>query len=128
MAESAVATVKGGFWEQYGSTVTQVQGTGALRRHIARMLSRKGVQDLRARMTALDGVAAGANATKTQPRVEPNVELGGKRTIETETLINRNTTAADIVVIEADVNTYSTRTTFGASPPANLDGNPLGTR
>lgn len=126
--ENAVATVKGGLFEQYGNTLAQVQGTGSKRRAVAQALATKGLLDLRARMSALDGVIAGSPATKTYTRVEANVELGGVRAIETQTLINRNTTAGDVTVIEGDINTFRTKTTFGANPPANLDGNPLGTR
>lgn len=128
MAENAVATVKGGLFEQYGSTLSQIQGTGSKRRIAAQALGTKGLRDLRARMTALDGVAAGATASKTNTRVEANVEMGGVRVIETETLINRVTIAGDSTIIEADINTLTTKTTFGSSPVANLDGNPLGTR
>jgi hypothetical protein len=126
--ESAVATVKGGFFEQYGSTLSQIHGIGSARRRAAQALATKGLLDLRARMSALDGVVPGSAATKTYTRVVAAEELGGVRAIETQTLINRNTTAADVTMIEADINTYRTRNTFGANPPANLDGNPLGTR
>lgn len=126
MAENAVATVKGGLYEQYGTTLTQIQGTGPARRRIRMWLASKGLRDLRARMTALDGVAAGAAALKVNARVEANVELGGVRAIENETLINRVTVAGDTTIIEGDINTYTTKTTMAS--PANLDGNPLGTR
>jgi hypothetical protein len=79
-------------------------------------------------MSVLDGAAAGSAALKTITRVEPNVELGGARVIETVNLVNRNTAAGDTTEIEATINAYTTKTTFGASPVANLDGNPLGTR
>lgn len=123
------ATVLGGFFEQNGvSTLTNMTTRGAPRRKAAQALDGKGTFDIRARMTALDGVAPGATALKTNTVVEANVELGGLRAITTETLINRATTAGDVTNIEATINTLSTKTTFGASPPANLDGNPLGTR
>lgn len=128
MAESAVATVLGGFFSQYSPTLTQIKGKSPQRRRAAQALAKQGVMDLRARMTALDGVAAGANATKNYTRVVASTELGGARAIETIALINRNTVVADTTMIEHDINTLSVNTTFGASPPANLDGNPLGTR
>lgn len=127
MAMSAVATVKGGFFEQYGSTLSQVATTSSPRRRVSQYLGDKGMLDLRARMVALDGVVAGSNATKTVARVAAAEDLSGLRAIETETLINRNTTAADVTEINK-VLSLSSKTTFGASPPANLDGNPLGTR
>lgn len=128
MAENAIATVLGGFWSQYAPTLSQIQGTGSARRRAAQALNHKGVYDLRARMTALDGVAPGAAATKNYTRIVAAEDLSGVRAIETQVLINRVTVAGDVTIIEADINTFSTKTTFGASPPANLDGNPLGTR
>lgn len=128
MSANAVATVLGGFWAQFSPTLTQISGDAPQKHKIAQLLGKKSLLDLRARMTALDGVAPGANATKNYTVVQANVELGGLRAIDTQVLINRNTTAADVTEIETDVNTYSTNTTFGANPPVNLDGNPLGTR
>lgn len=128
MAGPAVATVLGGFFAQFSPSYTQIQGTGPARRRAASALAQKGLLDLRARMTALDGVAPGALATKNYTRVAAVEDLSGVRAIETQVLINRVTTAADVTEIEADINTLRTKTTFGASPPANLDGNPLGTR
>ena len=129
MSISFSATVPGGLFEQNGVPVlTNMTTRGHRRRSAAQALDAKGAWDIRARMTALDGVAPGATAAKTNTVVEANVELGGARNITTETLINRATTAADVTHIEATVNTFSSKTTFGANPPANLDGNPLGTR
>ena len=129
MSISYTATVAGGFFEANGVASLSNMSTRGNRRRIAgQALDGKGTFELRARMTALDGVAPGANATKTFTVVEANSELGGLRAITTETLINRATTAADVTHIEATVNTFSSKTTFGANPPANLDGNPLGTR
>jgi hypothetical protein len=127
--ENAVATVKGGLYETVGlTTLTQISGVGQQRRRVAQLLGDKSLLDLRQRLIALVGAAAGGAALKTIGRVEANVELGGKRTIETETLINRNTTAGDVTLINNDLLALTSKTTFGASPPANLDGNPLGTR
>jgi hypothetical protein len=126
----ATATVKGGLYETVGvSSLTQVQGTGSQRRRISQAFATKGVRDERALAKALDGVVPGSNATATNGRVEANVELGGKRTVETETLINRNTTNNDVTELNTDLfNPLTGRTTLGASPVANKDGNPLGTR
>jgi hypothetical protein len=56
------------------------------------------------------------------------VELGGVRATEAINLINRATVAGDVTEINADILSVTTRTTFGASPPSNKDGNPLGYR
>jgi hypothetical protein len=123
------ASVAGGLFEANSvSTITNVTTRGFLRRRAAQSLDAKGTLELRARMTALDGVVPGSTALKNYTRVDSSSELGGVRGIETQVLINRATTNADVTEIEATVNSLSSKTTFGASPPANLDGNPLGTR
>lgn len=125
---SAVATVKGGFWPTNGvSSLTQVGGTGWARRRAAQALSNKGTFALRELMETLDGAAAGSAASKVLTRVAAAEELGGVRTIENETLVSRNTDAADITAINEDILSLSTRT-YDPTPVANLDGNPLGTR
>lgn len=123
------STVKGGFWEVNGvSTLTGVQSKTAMRRRISEMLGKKSLLATREKMFVLMGAAAGSAVSKTLTRVEANSELGGKRNIETETLYSANSDAADITEIKADFLRETAQTTFGASPPANLDGNPLGTR
>lgn len=129
MTTGATATVKGGFWPTNGvATLSSISGKGPGRRRIAQEFGMKSQMDQRALLRALDGVVAGSNATKTLSRIENNVELGGKRVVETETLINRNTAAGDVTELNLDYLTMTTRTTYGASPKPNLDGNPLGTR
>lgn len=124
----ATATVKGGLFPEVGVTsLASIQGSGHGVRRITQQLSDKGLRELRERMYTLDGVVAGSAASEVVKRIEANVELGGKRVIETETLISRNTTAADITEINLDLLTSLTSKTTMASP-ANKDGNPLGTR
>lgn len=123
---AAVATVKGGFWAQYGVTLTSTQARQD--RPVQQALGRRGMMALRALMASLNGVAPGGAAAKTLGRIQASSELGGKRTIETNTIINRVSAAADVTEIAAHIVAFSTKTTFGASPPANKDGNPLGTR
>jgi hypothetical protein len=126
---NATATVKGGFWPENGvSSLTGASTTNAQKRRAATALATKGNRALRELAETLNGAAAGSAALKTQGRIEANVELGGKRTIESETLVNRNTTTADRDELNSDVFSLTSKTTFGASPPANRDGNPLGTR
>lgn len=125
---AAVATVKGGLFDQYGTTLSSIDGRHSNRREIAQLLGTRAEMVTRALMTALNGVAPGANATKTISRIKADEDLSGKRTIETQTLINRNTVAGDVTQIVADILSYTTKTSFGASPVANKDGNPLGTR
>lgn len=121
------ATLAGGFFEQYGSTLSGIfVGGGANRRRAAQALHAKGLKAYRELMLTLDGATAGSAAAASQGRIANSTELGGKRTIETETFIDANSAAGDIVRIDADISAFSS--TIGASPPANLDGNPLGTR
>ena len=125
---SATATVKGGFWPENGvSSLTQVSTTSAFKRRAAQALSKKGMMALREKMETLNGAAAGSAASKTLSRIEANVELGGVRTIETETLVSANTAAADVTEINEDILALSTRT-HDSTPIDNGDGNPLGTR
>lgn len=129
MTTGATATVRGGFWPNNGvSSLPSISGKGPWRRRIAQAFDNYSMYDQRALLLALDGVIAGSNATKTLGRIENNVELGGKRVIETNTFVNRNTTAGDVTELNADFLTLTTRTSKGSSPPANKDGNPLGTR
>lgn len=127
---TATMTVKGGLYgDAYGlTTLDSIDGKGANQRVARRALAAKGEMALRARMLALDGVVAGSAASKTLGRIAASDELGGVRTVETETINSGNTVAGDVTLINANILAFSTKTTFGASPPANLDGNPLGTR
>jgi len=129
MTVGATATVKGGFWPANGiGSLTQISGKGSLRRIVAQALGMDQLQDQRELLETLNGVAPGATALKTSARVVAAEELGGKRLIEQVTIINRATTAADVTELNADFLTLTTRTSFGATPPANKDLNPLGTR
>lgn len=76
----------------------------------------------------LNGVAPGAIASKTVGVVSASVELGGVRPITQAVVVSRATTAADRQEVDEDFYTMTSRTTYGANPPANLDRNPLGTR
>jgi len=129
MTTPATATVLGGFWPANGvSSLASISGKGEERRFVAQNLGHRGQMPQRALMVALIGVAPGATATKNLARITASSELGGLRPIETVALINRATVAADVTELTADYLTLTTRTTLGASPPANLDRNPLGTR
>lgn len=129
MTTMAVATVSGGFWPTNGvNQLVSMSGEDEGRGIVAQQLGTRSLLGLRAIMTALMGAAPGANATKTYTRVAANVELGGARPIETVTLVNRATTAADVSEIVADFLTLTTRTSFGNAPVPNLDRNPLGFR
>lgn len=123
------ATVLGGLFPNNGvSTLTTIETTSSPRRRVAQYLGDKSTRGLRAIAKALNGAAAGGAALATNARVDSNQDLSGKRLIETETLVNRVTVAGDVTILNNNLFALTTRTTFGATPPANLDGNPLGTR
>jgi len=125
----ASATVKGGFFETNGvGTLASISGEDGQRRWIRDQLAAKGLMGLRAIMDALTGAAPGVTATKNYTVVGAREELGGVRPVDTQVLVNRATTAADVTEIKSELLSYATKNTFGANPPANLDRNPLGTR
>jgi hypothetical protein len=120
----ATATVKGGFWDvNAAQPLVSMSGESGNRRKVAQHISRKSMYGLREIVRTLDGAVAGSAASKTLARVQANSELGGKRTIETETLVSRNTTAQDVTDTKADLFSLSARTTKTAQ--ANLNKNPL---
>jgi len=71
-------------------------------------------------LLTLLGAAVGGTATKTKKQVQGVVGgYGGPIPIETITLVNRATTAADLAALQGLVN----RVVFPASYPADLSGN-----
>lgn len=119
------AVVKGGFYEVNGvNPLTPVTGRSAFRRRVAQWMSKKAMYAMREDLRTLDGAVAGTVATKTYTQVQPSVELGGKRIIETVNLINRATTAQDVTDTKADLLSLSARTTKTAQ--LNRNNNPLG--
>lgn len=127
---SATATVKGGLFETAGVAVlTQTASVRFFRRDISQLLGSRSGQKLRALMKALNGVVPGSTAQQTYGMIEANEEQGGKRTVVVTDIVNRVTDSADVTAINDEVlNSLASRTSFGSNPPANKDGNPLGTR
>lgn len=124
---TATATVKGGLFESLGlSSLASISGKGFFKQQVAFLMGRKQALALREKATTLNGATTGSTAAKTYGRVAASTELGGVRAIESQELVNAATTSADQSEIGNDLLTFSTNTTFGASPPANLDGSPLG--
>ncbi len=88
----------------YGNSLTLLVNKSPLRKVLSRLGDRIGKQ--RAIMVALNGAAAGGTATLQYSRVQHSVAengLAGQRTIETRTVINRVTTAADEAAVDADL-------------------------
>lgn len=126
----ATATVKGGFWPTNGVTsLASIDGKSFNSRRILMCHKGKSMQPDRVTEFVLCGAVAGGTAAFNWGEIAAAEDLSGKRAIAINTLINRATTAQDVADIKADlIARMSTKTTFGANPPANKDGNPLGTR
>lgn len=99
--------VKSDFWND---SYSFIQDQSSFRKQIARLFDRKQLRKDRELIVELLGAAAGETASATLKRVEHSTtELGGLRTIETETLVSRATTAGDDTELTADYFTYSSR-------------------
>ena len=125
-SSAASADVKGGLFSQYASTLSQISTTRFWKRRAAQAFAKKGSMAMREIAETLNGAATGSAASKTLSRIANSTELGGVRTIETETLVSENTAAGHITEINEDILALTTRTTMAS--PANGDKNPLGTR
>lgn len=80
----------------WGSNYSQVNTNSNLRKAIARLFNKPSMRKDRRLMITLLGAAAGSTATETRKRIAHSTsELGGIRQVETVTLVNRATTAAD---------------------------------
>lgn len=139
MAYAATATVKGGFWPTNGvtnlTTDTKVPTHAAagftgqgLEKRISRALSRKSLMWVRGTMIALNGIVPGGVVSVPYPKIQASPEMGGKRVIETELLASYTTTANSAAGLNQLFYRFTQDTSFGPTPPANKDGNPLGTR
>lgn len=77
-----------------------------LQRKFSRLLEKRGSRVTAKLLQTLDGVAPGSAASYTYPRISnpdsseiDKYPYSGKRTLETVTLINRNTTSADVTAL-----------------------------
>lgn len=117
-----IPTVTGysAFWQTTGDSLPYAMtptanggGRSPIESKLARLLARNQLRTLTALWAGLTGAASGSNVTATYKRVQsptgpdatvPVVTditaLGGARTIETVTEINRNTTAADVAYLK----------------------------
>ena len=111
---SVAATVKGGGFDLWGSTMTLQRGVSSLAKLTARIGNVKELRkDRRLELTLL-GVVAGSTATETLKHIKADAtgELGGKRTIETENLVNRVTTSGDVTDLTNRYLIYASRPTY----------------
>jgi hypothetical protein len=106
-----MTTSKSDFW---GGSYAQVNTNSTMRKWEARLLSRRMNLKDRELVRTLLGAAAGSTATKTYKRIVHSLtELGGKRLMETVTLVGRATTSADVTNLNAKIFAFaSTPTTY----------------
>jgi hypothetical protein len=123
------AEVKGGLFPQYSSNLSSIKlswndfnSTRAVQ-----SLSKKGSYALRELIDTLLGQVPGNNCRFGYTQIAASQELGGVRPIEQTYLIDRNTTAADVVMVKAALTEHS-EVTHSVNQSTNLDRNPLGTR
>lgn len=141
-----VPTVTGyqAFWSLTGDTTPYAvlsrtaQGwRSPLETHIARLFNRNQMREIRELMYTLLGAAAGDAALATYKNVAPPIsttlavpeatgvgDLGGLRTIDTITVVNRVTTAADLAYLQAMLDgTMSPGNTAAITFQNDLSGN-----
>lgn len=96
-----------GLWNNVHGEAHSLIGTRtANERMISRLLDKPGMRSRQAIMTALNGAAVGETASASHKRAEAVqglgsiTNLGGERTVETKTDINRVTTSADETAVD----------------------------
>lgn len=96
-----------GFWgdgvASSGSYSLLVNKNPLRNRFMKQMINREGHRKFTALFNGLIGAASGSNVTATSKKISQpasSADLGGARTIDTVTSINRNTTAADVTALK----------------------------
>lgn len=94
--------VKSDFW---GNNYSPIDQSNSLNEQVRRIFAKPGLRREKALLNALIGAVAGGTALATTVQVEADTnDNSGKRTIETVTVINRATTAADVTELKAGIN------------------------
>lgn len=109
-------------------------GRSSHERIASMMLGKSGFRGIRRVMRALNGVAPGSNATETYARVTAPAAfdddaLGGTRVVETVTVVNANTTAAQQTYLNAkllDMIYAQAPTSYPIDLSGNGGGNKVG--
>lgn len=123
------AVVKGGMHAQYSGDISSIKASwnDFNSTRAVQALSKKGSYALRELVDNLLGQAPGNNVRFGYYRIAASEELGGVRPIETTYLIDRATTAADVVAVKTALTEHS-EITHWVNQASNGDRNPLGTR
>lgn len=116
-----------GFWDtpQGSGAYSLLNNRAPVRNRAKRIANREQMRVLTALFGGLIGAASGSNVTATHKRIGASTsdfgpQDGGRRTIETVTDINRNTTAADITALKEIVTGVTSRP---STYPRDLSGN-----
>lgn len=92
-----------------------LSGRNSMQDRLAMLASKPGYRKLKELMKTTIGAAAGQAALSQYARVKVEDDLGGARTIETVTAINRNSTASDVTELKAMLDLDS-QPTYPANP------------
>lgn len=128
-----------GFWEQHapagqGGPYAIYGNRYHLEQQLARALGKTGFRGHRRILYALLGQATGNAAAETYKRISAPAGIteasahGGARVIDTITVINRNTTAADLTYAQALLNRVYNQapTSYPVDPSRNTGGGKAG--
>ena len=107
MIPAPTITSSAGFWGVISDQYALSANKPGFQASISRALGRSAFRGNREILRTLLGAATGNAASDTYKRAEAPVgltasqQLGGSRTIETVTVVSRNTTAADLTYMQA---------------------------
>jgi|SRR3954463_991876 hypothetical protein len=124
------AVVKGGLHPNYSGNLDGIKlsWNDSNSTRAIQALSRKGSYALREFIDSfVSNVVPGANVRFRMNQISASQELGGRRAIDDVFLIDRPSTAADVLMVKAAVTEHS-ELTHTIEQSVNLDRNPLGTR
>jgi hypothetical protein len=115
----------------HGQSYTLTNSRSALQREISNVFEKFGGQVDSALAIALCGAAPGATATRTRSRIRRdaasnNFDLGGRAIIETQTMINRTTNAADRTALQLMFNNVYAPTVYPIDRSGNGGGGKAG--
>ena len=89
---------------EHGENHSLLVNETSLKTKLTNVMRRLGVRKEKALLAALIGAATGGTASLSRTRIEATTDtgykLGGKRTVETVSDINRATTAADVTALK----------------------------
>jgi hypothetical protein len=123
------AVVKGGMHANYSGNLDSIKlsWNDFLTTRAVQSLSKKGSFATRELLDTLLGQVPGNNSRFGYGEIAASPELGGVRPVNKTYLVDRNTTAQDVVYLKTALTEHS-ELTHTPDQSVNLDRNPLGTR